>query len=171
MTLQPHIRRTLIQATLIAACITLSIAAGAQTFVTFTGDVRMPDQDLHPVRMTVSDGHETMDVVLGRNGAYSFHIPVNERVTLTLESPGHITKEVSIDTHGVPEASGLFARTVRVAFDLELERQPDEMQLCYTGPVGAIAFTENDGTIVPIILHIERDLSVTDLHAEATSAR
>ena len=115
MTLQPHIRRTLIQATLIAACITLSIAAGAQTFVTFTGDVRMPDKDLHPVRMTVSDGHETMDVVLGRNGAYSFHIPVNERVTLTLESPGHITKEVTIDTHGVPEASGLFARTVRVA--------------------------------------------------------
>ena len=171
MTLQPHIRRTLIQATLIAACITLSIAAGAQTFVTFTGDVRMPDQDLHPVRMTVSDGHETMDVVLGRNGAYSFHIPVKERVTLTLESPGHITKEVTIDTHGVPEARGLFARTVRVAFDLELERQPDDLHLCYAGPVGHIAFAENDGITVPVIRPVEQDLSVTELRAEATSAR
>lgn len=171
MTLQPHIRRTLIQATLIAACITLSIAAGAQTFVTFTGDVRMPDQDLHPVRMSISDGAESMDVVLGHNGAYSFHIPVNERVTLTLESPGHITKEITIDTHGVPEAKGMFARTQRVAFDLELERQPDELKLCYTGPVGAIAFHDIEGKVTPNIMQIERDLSVTDLRAEATSAR
>ncbi|MBV6406109.1 MAG: hypothetical protein IT228_07880 [Flavobacteriales bacterium] len=171
MTLQPHIRRTLVQATLIAAGITLSIAAGAQTYVTFTGAVHMPDQELHAVRMTVSDGSETMDVMLGRHGSYSFHIPVNERVVLTLESPGHITKEVEIDTHGVPEANGLFARNVRVAFDLELERQPDDVLLCYAGPVGRISFQGSEGRIVPMIQMKEQAVTAGMPRMQATASR
>ncbi len=171
MTLQPHIRRTLVQATLIAAGITLSIAAGAQTYVTFTGAVRMPDQELHPVLMTVSDGCETMDVVLGRNGSYSFHIPVNEQVTLTVESPDHITKAVSIDTHGVPEAKGLFARTVRVAFDMELERQPDDLLLSYAGPVGRITFTNGENGVMPVISAVEQPLTMNELTAQAMAGR
>ncbi|MBK6543643.1 MAG: hypothetical protein IPG10_20780 [Flavobacteriales bacterium] len=93
--------------------------------VAFEGRAIPQDNDLHPVHMTVTDGTETMDVELGRTGNYKFFVPVDEKVTLNITSPGYMTKQVLLDTHNAPSTDGVFARTEKVGFDMELERQPE----------------------------------------------
>ncbi|MBK6756052.1 MAG: hypothetical protein IPG69_21290 [Flavobacteriales bacterium] len=106
MNLQPHIKRTLLQAVMIAAGLTITVAANAQAFVAFEGRLLVAAADMENVHMTVTDGTETMDVSLRANGKFEFFIPVNDQVTLTLDRPGYISKTMLIDTHNAPSKEG-----------------------------------------------------------------
>ena len=167
MNLQPHITRTLFQAALIVAGISLCTLASAQAYVAFEGRVILQDNDLHPVYMTVTDGTETMDVDLGRTGNYKFFVPVDEKVTLNITSPGYLTKQVILDTHNAPSTEGLFARTEKVGFDMELERQPEGQLLSYAGPVGAVAFVDCDGRLTTVIMNMPQEKIAVDTQASA----
>ena len=167
MNLQPHITRTLFQAALIVAGISLCDLANAQAYVAFEGRVILQDNDLHPVHMSVTDGTETMDVELGRTGNYKFFVPVDEKVTLNITSPGYITKQVLLDTHNAPSTDGFFARTEKVGFDLELERQPEGQLLSYAGLVGSISFVEIEGNVTKMIMTLPQAKIALDTQASA----
>lgn len=145
MNLQPHIKRTLLQAVMIAAGLTITVAANAQAFVAFEGRLLVASADMDNVHMTVTDGTETMDVALRPNGKFEFFIPVNDQVTLTLDRPGYISKTMLIDTHNAPSKEGVIDRTARVELDLALEPQPSDLELCYDKPMGKVEFDATTG--------------------------
>ena len=167
MNLQPHITRTLFQAALIVAGISLCNLANAQAYVAFEGRVILQDNDLHPVHMTLTDGTETMDVELGRTGNYKFFVPVDEKVTLNITSPGYMTKQVLLDTHNAPSTDGVFARTEKVGCDMELERQPEGQLLSYAGPVGAVAFVDCESRPTLVIMNMPQEKIALDTQASA----
>jgi len=86
---------------------------------------------------------------------------------LHITSPGYITKQVLLNTHNAPSTEGLFARTEKVGFDMELERQPEGQLLSYAGPVGAVAFEECDGRSTRIIMNMPQEKIGLDTQASA----
>jgi len=133
-------KRTLLHAALFVAAISFSLFANAEGHVVFKGRVLRTDVCTTPVSMIVTDGVDTMEVVITRNGRYSFAIPTNESVSVFLTSADHITKEIKLDTHNAPEAKGLIARATRVPFFVELERQTKGMEMGYVSAAGHIYF-------------------------------
>ena len=128
-------KRTLLQAALFVAAVSFSLFANAEGHVVFKGRVLRTDVCTTPVSMIVTDGVDTMEVVITRNGRYSFAIPTNENVSVFLTSADHITKEIKLDTHNALED-----RTTRVPFFVQLERQQKGMELGYVSAAGHIYF-------------------------------
>ena len=115
--------------------------ANAQGHVVFKGRVLRTDVNSPAVSMIVTDGIDTMDVMIGRRGQYNFAIPTNETVRVILTSENYITKEIKLDTHNAPEAKGPLARPEHVEFYVELERQSKAQPMMYNGLAGSIFFT------------------------------
>ncbi len=136
MKLQSHIKQTILQAILIAAGIFLGASAHAQHYVAFKGKVIMPSGGRQQVSMTIADSTDTMQVEM-RGGRFEFFIPTKASVVVTVSAPGHLTKQITIDTHmaGCHEM---------VEFDVQMEKQPEGKELCYEGPVGSVQFTERE---------------------------
>lgn len=81
---------------------------------------------------------------VSRTGRFSLTLPVNANAVLRFEHPGHLPKEVKVDTHfaGVGEP-GQHARHINFAVVLEPERHMAGLD--YAGPVGTIAFDKGGG--------------------------
>jgi hypothetical protein len=105
------------------------------------------------------EGYTMSDVVIEVevNGAYSTaHVSENGRFTVTLpaeadaklrfEKPGHLPKEVLVDTHHATDGEpGQRVRRVKFAVIMELERRM--AGLTYPGPVGSIGFDQGGGCL------------------------
>lgn len=144
MNFQPHHKRTLIHAVLFIIAIGFSVMANAQGHVVFKGRVLRTDVNSPAVSMIVTDGIDTMDVMIGRHGQYNFAIPTNETVRVILSSENYITKVIELNTHNAPEAKGPLARPEHVEFFVELERQSKAHPMMYSGLAGSIYFTPQD---------------------------
>ncbi|HQV50641.1 MAG: hypothetical protein IPI00_00640 [Flavobacteriales bacterium] len=140
MNFQPLHKRTLLHTILFVIAIGFSVMANAQGHVIFKGRVLRTDITSPAVSMIVTDGVDTMDVMIGRHGKYNFAIPTNEIVSVILTSENYITKEIKLDTHNAPEAKGPFARTAQVEFYVELEPQSTTQPMMYSGLAGSIYF-------------------------------
>ncbi|MBK7239818.1 MAG: hypothetical protein IPI00_06505 [Flavobacteriales bacterium] len=62
--------------------------------VVFKGSILMAQSTNAEVSMIVTDGVDTMDVMIGCHGQYNFAVPTNETVSVILTSEEHITKEI-----------------------------------------------------------------------------
>ena len=123
MNFQPLHKRTLLHTALFILAVAFSFFANAQGHVVFKGSILIADGMDAEISMIVTDGVDTMDVMIGRRGQYNFAVPTNETVRVILTSSEHITKEILLDTHYAPEAKGPFARPETVEFYVQLERQ------------------------------------------------
>lgn len=161
-------KRTLLQATLMAAAVCFSVFAKAEGHVVFKGRVLSTDICKGPVSMIVTDGVDTMEVVITRNGRYSFAIPTNENVSVFLNSADHMTKEIKLDTHNAPESNGLFARATRVPFFVELKHQTEGMELGYVNAAGHIYFNpQGEGVRTMLVPTPQAKVSVQPLEIAA----
>lgn len=141
MNFQPLHKRTLLHTALFIVAVAFSLVANAQGHVVFKGSILMAGDTNEEVSMIVTDGVDTMDVMIGRHGQYNFAVPTNETVRVILSSKEHITKEILLDTHNAREAKGPFARPETVEFYVQLERQNKNYPMEYGGLVGKIYFT------------------------------
>ena len=79
-------------------------------------------------------------------GRFTVSLPADAEVVLRFEKPGHLTKEVMVDTRHAREGKeGHKRRHVKFGVVLELERWMGG--LTYAGPVGAIGFEQGGGCL------------------------
>jgi hypothetical protein len=94
------------------------------------------------VEVEVNGNVQTMHV--SKTGRFSLSLPAGLEAVLRFEHPGHLTKEVLVDTHfartGEP---GKHKRHIRFAVILELECLLNNQH--YAGPVGSITFDKEGG--------------------------
>ncbi len=138
MNLQPHIKRTILQALLITAGLFLSVMANAQHHATFKGRLIMPGGGRSQVIMTLTNGVDTMQVDIARNGRFEFHVPMNDSLSLTVSSEEHVTKQIIVDTTRPKGRGASITRNEQLEFDILLERNSANGTTCYAGPSGYI---------------------------------
>ncbi len=162
MNVQPHIKRTLLHAILFAAAILLSALTHAQVQVAFSGHVTGPGEG-RAITITLVNGGDTTTMDIPRNGAFSVFTQVNNGATLTVSSPGFISKQIVFNTAAT--GNGLSARTEQVRFNVALEARPEGGQLAYAGPVGMIDLTGARGGGRPALVALAQQWPGTDRSA------
>lgn len=114
--------------------------------VVLTGWVHVEDLSFDNTRVKLEVNGEEHIVPLSPLGRFDINLPVGTEAVLRFEHPGHLPKEVVVDTHDA--RAGEFkdeTRHVKMAVILELERLMAGMT--YAGPVGNIAFDKEGGCV------------------------
>ncbi|QQR86273.1 MAG: hypothetical protein IPJ76_17045 [Flavobacteriales bacterium] len=127
---------------------TSSFAAPGNTLdaVHITGWVHVEDIGFEKTRVLLHIKGEEHWVPITPMGRFDIDLPVGAEAVLRFEHPGHLAKEVLVDTHGAN--AGEFedgTRRLRMAVILELERLMAGQK--YAGPVGNIAFDKDGGCV------------------------
>lgn len=114
--------------------------------VTITGWVHVEDLGFDNTRVKLEVNGEEHIVPLSPQGRFDINLPVGTEAVLRFEHPGHLPKEVVVDTHDAK--AGEFkdgTRHLKLAVILELERLMAGMK--YAGPVGNITFDAQGGCV------------------------
>lgn len=120
---------------------------GNAAMVTLTGWLHVDDAFLDDVTIEV-DIHGTVRTAsLSSTGRFEIDLPAETSATLRFEKPGHVTKEVRVDTHHVADGDfgGQRKRQVKLAVIMEQERFM--AGLTYAGPVGNLGFDAGGGCV------------------------
>ncbi|MBK7238705.1 MAG: hypothetical protein IPI00_00685 [Flavobacteriales bacterium] len=140
MNFQPLHKRTLLHTALFIIAVTCSLFANAQGHVVFKGSILMAQSTNAEVSMIVTDGVDTMDVMIGCHGQYYFAVPTNETVSDPYQRRTHHQR----DPTRYPQctSSKRPIRTPRnVEFYVQLERQDKNYPMECDGLAGKIYFT------------------------------
>lgn len=150
-----HARNSLMATAFLLA--TTAFAAGPPTAtVEVTGWILVEDLDMADAFVAVEVNGTSTTATVTENGRFTISLPVETEAVLRFEKPGHLPKEVVVDTRNAQD--GAFddrSRRVKFAVILELERRM--AGLTYPGPVGSIGFdhgggcmaVKHDRTVVP----------------------
>lgn len=144
--------RTLLPLLALAVTNTTSILASpppatrtANITIELTGWLHVEDMTMEDVVLEVKVNGTVHTEHVTSAGRFNIDLPADAAVTLRFEKPGHVTKEVTLDTHHVGEGryTSQRKRHVKLAVIMELERFM--AGLTYTGPVGNIGFESGGG--------------------------
>lgn len=148
--LRTCIRPLFFLAAFIRATAALAVAPPAplaENAVELTGWLVVDDLSMTDALVEVEVNGTLLTAPVSPNGRFTISLPANTEAVLRFEKPGHLTKEVLVDTRHLRD--GAFGRTtarrVRFAVVLELERRMGGLR--YTGPVGRIGFEEGGGCV------------------------
>lgn len=161
--LAPRLEAALLTA--LAALLSLSLFAdppGSKRMqeVLVTGWLIVDDGTVADVDLVVEIDGERCHVarVLG-TGRFDVALPVGGKAVLRFHKPGHLTKEVVVDTRNL-DGPGQFHYVPRkVKFGVVLEPNPEQHQVSasYNGPVGSIDFLRGTGLMK--VLHHENKVT------------
>lgn len=84
--------------------------------------------------------------VVGENGRFELSLPADVQALLRFTKPGHLPKEVVVDTRHVNEG-GFDGKTRNVSFAVILEAERHMAGLTYPGPVGSLRFEQGGGCL------------------------
>ena len=122
-----------------------------------TYDLSFSDVVVHVV---LEDGGSTTTV--NDRGRFEVNLPADVEAVLRIEKPGHVTKEVVVDTRHA--STGSFDDRVRkVSFGVVLEPERHMADLTYAGPVGTITFDADGGCLA-----VEQHRTVMPTRRQAT---
>ncbi|MBX2973170.1 MAG: hypothetical protein KF797_08705 [Flavobacteriales bacterium] len=149
-------KRNLLFAPLGAAALLLTTPANAMTppasstsdaSVQLTGWLHVDDLEMSDVTILVAVNGAMRTAHVSSNGRFDIDLPAESAATLRFEKPGHVTKEVTVDTRNVQDGSfnGQRRRHVKLAVIMEQERFM--AGLTYAGPVGSIGFDQGGGCV------------------------
>jgi len=114
--------------------------------VTLTGWVHVGDHDFDDATIEVEMNGDVRTAHVSKTGRFEIALPVGTEAILRFEHPGHLTKEVLVDTrHARDGYLGREVRDVKFAVILEQERY-----MCgdvYAGPVGNLGFDKDGGCL------------------------
>lgn len=106
-------------------------------------DGRMDDA----VLVVELEGEHCLYAQLDVNGRFAFTIPVNAKARLVFLKPGHLSKEVEVDTRNALNTQRAERLNRKVQFDVMLESEEQRPGRRYEGSVGAITFVNGTGTM------------------------
>lgn len=137
---------------LFTTVITPSRAAGpppASAFgeaVELTGWLHVEDFDFDDATVLLEVNGQISSVPISKTGRIDISLPVGTEAVLHFEHPGHLSKEVLVDTrHARDGYVGRDVRHVRFAVILEESRLMAGMD--YAGPVGSVGFDKEGGCL------------------------
>lgn len=141
----------LAEAVILAALLSLiAIAATAAPRgpqgVVFTGWLRVEDRNVNDLVLVVEVADQCLYAEVLPNGRFILAVPAGAQAVLAFIKPGHLIKEIAIDTrNSAPDAKA--ARKQRtVKFDVVLEPEQKRPGRHYDGPVGSLGFHKGTGT-------------------------
>ena len=112
--------------------------------VVLTGWLHVEDHTMADVVLEVVVNGTIRTATVSESGRFSVTLPADVEATLRFEKPGHLSKEVVVDTRH----DGTFdqrTRKLKFAVVMQLERHMGNWT--YNGPVGAIAFEQGGGCL------------------------
>lgn len=101
------------------------------------------------------EGRDCLFAELFDNGQFFFRLPVGTKATLLFIKPGHLPKEVVVDTHNAMITPKAQRENRKVRFEVVLEEESMRPGRRYEGPVGSIHFVRGTGT-----MKVKHDLRV-----------
>ena len=93
------------------------------------------------------EGEHCLYTKLEFNGRFAFTVPVNAKARLVFLKPGHLPKEVEVDTRNALNTPKAERMNRKVVFDVVLESEEQRPGRRYDGPVGSITFVNGTGTM------------------------
>ncbi len=134
--------------------------ANAQ-LVTISGKLFAGTADLSDALLVVElEEEQCLRSVLLHNGRFEFKVPLGAKARLIFLKPGHLTKEVLVDTRNALNTSRARKLNKNVKFDVVLESTEERKHQAYYGPVGYIHFV--NGTGLMRVRHDERLVEVAE---------
>lgn len=135
--------------------------AGTEEAVVLTGWLHVDDLTMTDVVVEVEVNGTVQVAPVSENGRFTVMLPADAEAVLRFEKPGHVPKEVTVNTHYL-QYGGPRQRTRKVSFAVILELERRMAGLTYAGPVGSIGFEEGGGCLA--VAH-ERSLVPARRHA------
>jgi hypothetical protein len=118
---------------------------GAYEAVILTGWLHVEDHTMADVTLEVLVNGTVRMAQVSENGRFTVSLPADAEVTLRFEKPGHLSKEVLVDTRNSQDGS-FSQRTRRLKFAVVMQLERYMAGWAYTGPVGSIGF-ESGGCV------------------------
>lgn len=111
----------------------------AEEAVVLTGWLHVEDHTMADVTLEVLVNGIVRMARVSENGRFTVSLPADAEATLRFEKPGHLSKEVLVDTRNSQDGSfNQRTRRLKLAVVMQLERYMAGW--AYTGPVGSIGF-------------------------------
>ena len=114
--------------------------------VVITGWLQTQDLTMVGAVVSIEVNGEYQSTTVPESGRFELTLPANVEATLRFEKPGHLPKEVVVDTHHVNDG-GFDGRTRHVKFAVILELERRMGGLTYPGPVGSLGFDKDGGCL------------------------
>lgn len=120
---------------------------GSQTAVHLTGWLHVEAEGFCNTQVEIEVNGVQFPVPVTRTGRFDISLPLDMEVLVRFAHPGHLTKELLVDTHhSRTGAPGKKERHLRFAVILKDEQSMSGFD--YDGPVGNIRFDEQGGCTV-----------------------
>lgn len=152
--------RSLLTRSLLACSATLLHAATMHAIapsdgeIVLTGWIHVEDHTWQDATVAVEVNGSTRTARVSETGRFTLSLPAEADVVLRFEKPGHLAKEVVVDTrHAGQGPAGRRKRHVKFAVVLELERHM--AGFTYHSPVGSIGF-DKEGGCLAVTQHREK---------------
>ncbi|MEX1131657.1 MAG: hypothetical protein WEC15_00395 [Flavobacteriales bacterium] len=136
------------------------IAPPAEDAVVLTGWLHVEDHTMADVVLEVLVNGTIRNAEVSESGRFSVSLPANVEATLRFEKPGHLSKEVLVDTRHAADGS-FEQRTRRLKFAVIMQQERHMGNWTYNGPVGSIGFEQGGGCVA--VQH-DRNLVPADRH-------
>lgn len=121
--------------------------SAATATVQLTGWLHVDDLEMRDVTLVVAVNGSRRTAHISNSGRFDLELPAESAVLLRFEKPGHVPKEVTVDTRNVQDGgfSKQQRRHVKLAVIMEQERFMGG--LAFAGPVGRIGFEPGGGCV------------------------
>ncbi|MBK6342800.1 MAG: hypothetical protein IPF41_09475 [Flavobacteriales bacterium] len=114
--------------------------------VVFTGWLRVEDRNVNDLVLVVETAEHCLYAEVLPSGRFIVTVPVGSQAKVAFIKPGHITKEIELDTrHSMSNRKAARANR-NVKFDVVLEAESKRPGRNYDGPVGTLGFHKGTGT-------------------------
>ncbi len=135
-------------------------APPADEAVVLTGWLHVEDYTMADVVLEVHVNGAVRTASVSETGRFTLSLPADVEAILRFEKPGHLSKEVVVDTRHVRDGSfDQRVRRLKFAVIMQLERHMGNWT--YNGPVGSIGFEQGGGCVA--VQH-DRSLVPADRH-------
>lgn len=121
-------------------------APPSEEAVVLTGWLHVESHTMADVLLEVEVNGTVRTASVSENGRFSVSLPAGVEATLRFEKPGHLSKEVLVDTRYSNDGN-FEQRTRRLKFAVVMQLERHMGNWAYSGPVGAIAFEQGGGCL------------------------
>ncbi len=123
-------------------------AMAAKDEILITGWLLAEDRHMDDAVLVVElEGDRCLFAEIYENGQFFFRLPVGAKATLVFMKPGHLAKEVTVDTRNALNTPKAVKENRKVKFEVVLESVCKRPGRKYEGPVGSIQFVNGTGTM------------------------
>lgn len=119
---------------------------GSPEEVLLTGWLHVEDRYVGDLVLVVElDGERCSYAEVLPNGRFIISVPLGSEVLLAFIKPGHLSKEVSVNTRNALNTRRSRHDNRTVKFDVVLEPMAKRAGRVYNGPVGSLSFVNGSG--------------------------